>query len=144
MRKTIALMALLSAGVCCGWAQERVDAESKVLALERLWGSAVQLRDIKALDSIFDDAMVYVDIDGKLMTKAEVLADTKELSPVDVVMQSSAARSQGRVVMVTGVMRLRGVDQGRPYQRYARFLDTWLDKGDHWVCISSVTTPVRK
>ena len=38
-------------------AQEN-EAESKVMALEQLWGSAVQMHDIKALDSIFEDSMI--------------------------------------------------------------------------------------
>jgi len=40
------------------------DAASKVLALERLWGQGAHLRDVKALDSIFDEGLVNVDIDG--------------------------------------------------------------------------------
>lgn len=133
--------------LCLGtWAhaQERGEAESKVLALERLWGAAAQLRDIKALESIFDDSLVYVHIDGRLMTKADVLADTRALSPVDIVVQSSAARSHGNVVIVTGVMQLKGIENGKPYQQYGRFLDTWVEKDNRWVCISSMTTPIRK
>jgi ketosteroid isomerase-like protein len=144
MRRTMALLALVCMGACCARAQERADAESKVLALERLWGAAAQLRDIKALDSIFDEGLVYVDIDGRLMTKAEVLADTKAVSAVEIVLQSSAAHSHGKVVMVTGVMRLRGVEKGKPYERYGRFLDTWVNKGDQWVCLASMSTPVKK
>lgn len=145
MRRTIVLLMLAwVAGRGWGWAQERVDAESKVLALERLWGAAAQLRDVKALESIFDDGLVYVHVDGRLMTKAEVLADTKQVSAVEIVLESSAVHWHGKVVMVTGVMRLRGVESGRSYERHARFLDTWLNKGDHWVCLASMTTPVKK
>jgi ketosteroid isomerase-like protein len=128
----------------CAWAQERADIESKVLALERLWGAAAQMKDTKALDSIFDGGLVYVDIDGKLMTKAEVLADTHRLSPVEILLESSAVHSHGKVVMVTGLMRLRGVANGKPYERHGRFLDTWIDKGDHWACLASMSTPVKK
>jgi ketosteroid isomerase-like protein len=144
MKRTRALLIFLccSAGVIR--AQERFDAESKVLALERLWGAAAQLRDVKALETIFDESMVYVDIDGKLMTKAQVLAETTAASAVDIVVQSSAAHSQGNVVIVTGVMQLRGMERGKPYLRHGRFLDTWIDKGDHWACVSSMTTAMRK
>ena len=112
------------------------------MALERLWGAAAQLRDIKALESIFDDQMTYVHIDGRLMTKAEVLADTRAVSAVEIVVDSSVAHSHGNVVIVTGILHLKGVEAGKPYLRYGRYVDTWLPKANHWVCISSMTTPV--
>ena|SRR5579864_1096204 len=126
------------------WSQSRPEAESKVLALERLWGEAAQFRDIRALDSIFDDALTYVHIDGRLMTKDEVLQDTKATSPVQIVVDSSVARSHGNVVIVTGILHLSGEESGKPYLRYGRYLDTWVAKGDHWVCVSSMTTPIKK
>jgi ketosteroid isomerase-like protein len=120
------------------------EAESKVMALERLWGAAVQMHDIKALDSIFDDSMIYVAIDGRLMTKSQVLADTRATTPVDVVVRSSVAHLHGNVVIVTGLMQLKGAEGGKPYIRYGRFMDTWMNKGDRWVCVSSMSTPVPK
>ena len=50
----------------------------------------------------------------------------------------------GNIVIVTGLMQLKGVDAGKPYLRCARFVDTWMNKGDRWVCISSMPAPVRK
>ena len=124
--------------------QRPVDAESKVLALERLWGEAAQFRDIKALESIFDKSLVYVHIDDRLMTKAEVLADTQAASSVEIVVQSSIAHAHGNTVIVTGVLRLKGVERGKPYLRYGRFVDTWLYKEGHWVCVASMTTPMQR
>lgn len=144
MKKPLALFVLIYLWASPVHAQASSDAESKVLALERLWGQAAQFRDIKALDSIFDDSMIYVHIDGRLMTKAQVLADTKAVSAVEIVVDSSVARSHGNVVIVTGVLHLRGVEAGKLYLRYGRYLDTWLPKGDHWVCVSSMTTPMRR
>jgi len=123
--------------------QARGDAESKVLALERLWGAAAQLRDIKALESIFDNSLVYVDIDGRLMSKSDVLADTKTASPVEIVVESEVARAHEHAVIVTGIMRLRGIENGKPYLRHGRFVDTWLLKSGQWMCVSSVTAATR-
>ena len=110
MKTSIAVLILMCLGTLPGSAQSHNEAESKVLALERLWGAAAQMRDIKALDSIFDDSMTYVHIDGRLMTKAEVLADTSATSAVEIVVDSSVARSHGGVVIVTGILHLKGVD----------------------------------
>jgi len=144
MRTTIALLTLFCWGTLAAAAQSRTDAESKVVALEILWGEAAQFRDIKALDSIFDDHLSYVHVDGRLMTKLEVLADTRAVNAVNIVLESSVAHSHGNVVIVTGILHLKGVESGKPYLRYARYLDTWLPQGDQWVCVSSMTTPIRR
>ncbi|MGH9496112.1 MAG: nuclear transport factor 2 family protein [Candidatus Sulfotelmatobacter sp.] len=144
-RKASACLSLLiGLALATASAQGNNEAESKVMALERLWGSAVQLRDTQALGSIFDDSLIYVTIGGKLMTKTQVLADTRSANPVDVVVQSSVARLHGNIVIVTGLMQLKGVEDGKPYLRYARFMDTWMNKDNRWVCISSMSAPFRK
>ena len=143
MNRTIWLAALVCLGVCSAEAQRAIDAESKVLALERLWGEAAQLRDIKALESIFDDSLVYVHIDGRVMTKAEVLEDTRVASAVIIVVESQTAHLHGSTVIVSGVLRLKGTEGGKPYLRHGRFVDTWLYKEGHWVCVSSMSTPMQ-
>ena len=131
-------------GTWSAHAQAPVDTDSRVLALERLWGQAAQFRDIKALESIFDKSLVYVHIDGRLMTKAEVLEDTRMASSVDIVVESSMARSHGNTVIVAGILRLKGVEGGKPYLRRGRFVDTWLYEEGHWMCVSSMTTPMQR
>jgi Domain of unknown function (DUF4440) len=148
MRKAIrvAMLAVLLAGealTTAGQSAADSDAASKVLALERLWGQAAHLRDIKALDSIFDEGMVNLDISGRLMTKAQTQADTLTTVPVEIVLESTGARVHGGVVIVTGVLQLKGLDHGKPYLRRGRFVDTWLYKNEHWVCIGSETTAVE-
>ena len=140
---------LLRILLICMWslpvhAQSRNEAESKVLALERLWGQAAQVRDIRALESIFDDSLAYVHIDGRLMTKDQVLEDTKTASAVAIVVDSSAAHAHGNVVIVTGILHLKGIQAGKPYSQSGRYLDTWMARGEGWVCVSSMTTPMRR
>jgi ketosteroid isomerase-like protein len=134
-------------GTCLGaqpaQAQDPVDAESKVRALERLWAEAAQFRDVKALQSIFDDSLVYVHIDGRLMTKAQVLADTRAAHVVDIVVESSTARAHGNTVIVSGVLQLKGVERGEPYLRHGRFIDTWVNEEGHWQCVASMTTAMK-
>jgi hypothetical protein len=140
----ITLLVCLGTWVLAGQENPDGDAKSKVMALERLWGEAAQMRDTNALGSIFDDSLTYVHIDGRLMTRSEVLQDTKAASPVEIVVESAAARSHGNTVIVTGVMRLKGVEHRKPYLLYGRFVDTWLYKEGRWVCISSMTTHMMR
>ena len=52
-------------------------ARSNILALEHAWDQALQRQDVKALAAIFDNALLYVDYDGTVMTKTEYLARVK-------------------------------------------------------------------
>jgi hypothetical protein len=52
-------------------------ARSSVLALEYAWDQAQQRGDINALGAIFDNSLVFVDYDGKILTKPEYLARVK-------------------------------------------------------------------
>lgn len=140
----IAVAALIVASLAASLGHAQSGDESKVLALEMLWGQAAHLRDIRALESIFDDSLTYVHIDGRLMTKAQVLSDTKAVSPVTIIVDSSVAHSHGKVIIVTGVLHLKGLENGKPYLSYGRYLDTWLKEGEKWVCVSSMTTPMHR
>ena len=102
------------------------------------------MRDIRALASIFDDSLIYVHIDGRLMTKPQVLVDTQSLDPVDIVVDSSMAQTHGKFVIVTGILHLKGIENGKPYLKYGRYLDTWILTENHWVCVSSMTTLIKK
>lgn len=144
MRRILWLVIFLWCSSCMANPQPQFDAESKVLALERLWGEASQMRDVKALESLFDDSIAYVDVGGRLMTKTEILVDTKNSSPVNIVVEGNSAHSYGNAVIVTGILHLSGVDKGKAYLRHGRFLDTWIYRGNRWACISSMTTAIRR
>jgi hypothetical protein len=145
LRRVVCTAALvLSVGFTLAQNDRDDDAVSRVLALERLWAQAAQLRDIKALEAIFDDSLAYVDYDGRLLTKAEVLADTLVASPAQIVIESSLAHSHGGTVIVTGVLQLKSIEHGRPSLHRARFLDTWVNKAGRWVCLTSMTIPMEK
>jgi ketosteroid isomerase-like protein len=123
-------------------------AKSKVVALEQLWNQAYKSGDTKALDSILDEGIVLVNDDGSVQTKAEFLASVKESGAQPKAQQQQVAPESlnvhvfGAVAIATGVMRVKGVEGGKTYTRRERFVDTWLYKGGHWVCVGTDATPV--
>jgi len=133
----------------CSSAQDTDAAtKSKIVALEQLWNQAYKSGDIKVLDSLLDDAIVLVNDDGSVQTKAEFLASVKSSAS-----QASAQQQQvapetfnvqvfGNVAIATGVMRVKGVEGGKAYTRRERFVDTWLFKHGTWVCVGTDATPV--
>lgn len=134
------------------WAAAQSDSEagtkSKVIALEQLWNQAYKSGDIKALDSILDDAIVLVNDDGSVQTKAEFLTSVKASAPQSTAQQQQVAPESlsvhvfGPVAVATGVMHVKGMENGKSYSRRERFVDTWLLKRGNWVCVGTNATPV--
>ena len=134
------------------WLPAQSDSEastkSKIVALEKLWNQAYKSGDIKALDSILDDGIVLVNDDGSVQTKAEFLASVKSSAPQASAQQQQVApeafvvRVYGDVAVATGVMRVKGVEGGKAYNRRERFVDTWLYKHGSLVCVGTDATPV--
>ena len=70
------IIALISSVAIC--AQSAQDSDSaRVLALETLWNQAEVAKDAAALDHLFADDFIYVDIDGSLQNKADFLDGIK-------------------------------------------------------------------
>jgi ketosteroid isomerase-like protein len=134
----------------CVPAQTDADAKSKIVALEQLWNQAYKSGDTKALDSILDDAIVLVNDDGSVQTKAEFLTSVKlsnsqpNAQQQQVAPESLTVHMFGNVAIATGVMRVKGVEGGKSYSRRERFVDTWLKKGNNWVCVGTDATPVLR
>jgi ketosteroid isomerase-like protein len=121
------------------------DVESKIIAMEKAWNQAFKFRDTNAINAILDDDVVLVNDDGSLQSKAVFVAGIREAKPSEeqqVFPESLAVRVVGAVAIATGVFRTKGVEGGKPYLRRDRFIDTWINKGGTWVCVSASATPV--
>ena len=146
--KFIALsMALVCGTSLLAGAQENKDAavEGKIMALEKLWNQAYKSGDTKALDSILDNSIVLINDDGSIQTKKEFLSTVKATNAQEqqVAPEFLKVFVHGQVAVATGVMRVKGTEEGKPYSRRERFVDTWLNKGGKWVCIATDATPIR-
>jgi ketosteroid isomerase-like protein len=119
-------------------------AKSNILALENAWDQAQERGDAKALAALFDNALIFVDYDGKLLTKAEYLARVKsnDTHMVQIVAEQMSVQVFGNTAIVVGTYRVKGVENGNPYLRRGRFVDTWVLTGGHWICVAAATTPI--
>jgi ketosteroid isomerase-like protein len=128
---------------CNAQTASKPDAEgARILTLENAWNQAVQQKDAAALKMLLAPELVYVDYDGILYGKAEYLASVRapSLHPVRLVNEAMSVRIIGAVAVVSGVCRETGVKNGKPYAVRMRFTDTWLRRGDSWVCLASHST----
>lgn len=150
MRLNVILIILTTALAVSVSSQSEADAaaQSRIVALEQLWNQAYKSGDTKALNSILDEAIVLVNDDGSVQTKAEFLASVKSsmsqpnAQQQQVAPESLAVQVFGNVAIATGVMRVKGTENGKSYSRRERFVDTWLKKGGGWVCVGTNATPV--
>jgi ketosteroid isomerase-like protein len=137
---------LACTGTSAAYAQGDSDADvgAKVLAMQHIWSQAYVSKDPKALERILDDAFVNVDSDGILQTKAEVLAEVRTSTALQVMTESMVVHLHGNTAIVTGVVLIKGVDHGKPYALRIRFVDTWFDKNGQWVSIAGLVTRIEQ
>jgi ketosteroid isomerase-like protein len=116
--------------------------QTRILALENAWNQAEEHKDIKALETLLDTTLVYIDYDGSMMDKAQFMASVKApaLHPEQIVNESMSAHVYGDSAVVTGVYHEKGVNNGKPYVRRGRFTDTWVYQNGTWVCVASQST----
>jgi ketosteroid isomerase-like protein len=143
MRKWL-LLALFVAVILPAKAQQQEPSaeESRILALENAWNKAEEEKDVRALDMLLDDSLVYVDWDGSKMNKTQFIATIRapELHPAQIVNESQEAHVFGDSAIVTGIYREKGTNKGKPYLRRGRFTDTWIYRSGTWVCVASQST----
>ena len=143
MRILTAILLLLTAMATAAQTPAQPDAEqTKILALENAWNRAEETKDSKALETLLDSTLVYIDYDGTLMDKAQFIASVKQpaLHPEQIVNESMTAHLYAGSAVVTGVYREKGMNHGKPYLRRGRFTDTWVYRDNAWVCVASQST----
>jgi len=142
MRTLMVIALLAGVGSSAGYAQEDPDSDaaSKIIAMEHVWAQAYTVKDPRALARMLDDAFVCVASDGKLLTKAEVMADVKASTALQILTESMVVRLHGDTAIVTGTFRTKGLERGKPYARRERFVDTWLYRNGQWVSLTTMVT----
>jgi ketosteroid isomerase-like protein len=146
MRTRVLVQAVVCLASLGGWSQDAPgpEAASRIIALENAWSRAAESKDLKALDTLLDNGFVYVDPDGRLMTKADVLADVKASNVQQAVTEGMTAHLYGNVAIITGTVKIRGVENGKPLLRRGRFTDTWLYRSGAWACVASQETAILR
>lgn len=112
----------------------------RVLALENAWNEAESHKDGKALAALLAPTFVYTDADGAFEDKTQFLADIRSVTSSQIVNESMKAESYGDAIVVTGIYREQGTENGKPYQRRGRFTDTWVLRDGQWLCAASQET----
>ena len=151
MKRAGIVLLIVGAFSLSGFGEDDASAiKTKIAALEGLWNQAYKAADVKALDGILDDSIVLINDDGSMQSKAEFLASVKATTPQQAQQQQVAPESTTvhvfgpNTAVATGVMRVKGVENGKSYVRRERFIDTWILKDGRWVCVATDATPIQR
>lgn len=116
------------------------NVASKVRSLELLKFEAQRERNVAALDSLFDDGLMWVNAGGVLSTKAGYMASLRLSSNTQLRIESLNVKVLGQMAVVVGIYDESGVRNNRPYHQRCRFIDTWTLKRDKWMLIAATAT----
>jgi hypothetical protein len=122
------------------------ENEALLIALENGWNQAQLHHDSKALDGLVADTFISTDNDGTFMTKAQFLADNRDVSYAPSLMANSEERvfRYGNAAVVAGIYHAKGLNKSKPFDHYGRFTDTWVYLNGKWVCVASHTSALKK
>jgi ketosteroid isomerase-like protein len=98
------------------------------------------------LDALLDNALVWVNHDGSVQTKADYLAKirTGGPNPIQIAPESMTVRALGNTATVVGIYREKVIAGGQAYSLRYRFINTWAFQHGKWVCIAAAAAASAK
>jgi ketosteroid isomerase-like protein len=112
------------------------DDRLEVAALDTEFQAAVKHHDAATIDRIQHPAMVLVLGDGRVVTKADHLQAAREkkirYEIQDEVAGTQTVRVLGDTAVVTALLRLKGNNDGVPFDRRVWFSDTYVRTAEGW------------
>jgi uncharacterized protein (TIGR02246 family) len=119
--------------------------EAALKALEAKWDAASLKGDSAALATIFADTFISTSPEGKVRTKAELLAQVKS---GEVKFESSKADDMkvtlyGDAAVVNGRWKGKFVEKGKTVDTTERFTDTFVRQNGKWRCVASHASTLK-
>ncbi len=118
------------------------NAEPAIRALEHAWFEGQARNDNRALNQIFDNALVYIE-NGRSMTKGEYLTEVRSSGPSlqQVVLGPMTVHMFGNTAIVVGSYGEKSVKDGKTWLKRWRFVDTWVQKNTGWMLVAAASAP---
>jgi hypothetical protein len=142
--RVFACLALFAccAGLCFAQRSDDASTPSKILALERIWRvKSYGNKDLNALDVILDPGFINVDQQGRVLSKAELLARLQASQSLTCRIDRMDVRVHGNTAIVTAIYTSKRVVLGQLIVHHGRFVDTWLRSNRRWSVLASLSVP---
>jgi uncharacterized protein (TIGR02246 family) len=127
-------------------AQQATGATEKaVAALEEQWLKGQKTNDPALVAPLLADKYVYTSEDGKVMNKAQSLADAKATKYTSADYENVQVTVTGDTAIAIGGGRFKGTDSsGKPMDSHVRFTDTWVKMPDgKWQCVATHSSTIK-
>jgi ketosteroid isomerase-like protein len=116
-----------------------------IIDLDRKRMQAMADKDLKTLNELISDDLVYTHSSARLDTKASLIGNMESGSTVytSVVPSNVKAQDLGDTVVLTGSCRISVMSNGKPNSFGVRFTDVYANKGGKWQMVAwqSTRTP---
>jgi ketosteroid isomerase-like protein len=145
---TLAVFLSLAAGLSLSTkvAAQTANAEQALLQLERDWEQANAKNDLVALDRILASEFVNTDSDGRLATRAEVIARRKSGAVKFTAFTQDEYKVHlfGDTAVVTGRSTIKQIRDGKEYSGQERFTDVFVRRDGRWQAVATHSSRVGK
>jgi ketosteroid isomerase-like protein len=120
--------------------------DQALMDIEHAWAAAALKNDVAALGAILADNFWATSPEGKIIMRAQALADAKAnkltrsaVSDIKVVLINPTT------AIVTGVWSGAGANaKGMKFDTSERWTDVFVNQGGKWKCVTSQSTTVAK
>ena len=139
----VGLILLLSAAL--SQAQQAGGTEKAVAALEEQWLKSQKTNNPDLVAPLLADNFVTTSSDGKVASKAEMLAIVKATKYSSAEYSDVKVSVFGDTAIATGIEKLKGTDSsGKPLDANERWTDTWVKMpSGKWLCVASHQSPIK-
>jgi ketosteroid isomerase-like protein len=122
------------------------DTEKAILALENQWLKSQKTNNADLMAPLFADKFVSTGNDGKVMNKAESLADAKATKLTSAEYENVQVTVFGDTAIAVGGATEKGTDSaGKPLDIHDRFTDTWVKMpSGKWQCVATHVSSIKK
>jgi uncharacterized protein (TIGR02246 family) len=146
--RTWCVLGLLTlAGAVAVQAQQAAGTTEKaILALENQWLKSQKTNNPDLVAPLFADKFISTGSDGKVMNKADSIADAKATKLTFAEYEDVQVTVFGDTAIATGGAREKGTDSaGKPLDIHDRFTDTWVKMPDgKWQCVATHVSTIKK
>jgi ketosteroid isomerase-like protein len=119
----------------------------QLLYMEMEWADADQKGDLAWFErNLAENYSGISSRTGKLMTKADEIADIKNRKDVFTTVTASdmQVRVEGDTGVVTGIYHMKGRDEkGQPVDRRIRYTDVYVRRDGRWLVLAAQGTPMQ-
>lgn len=88
---------------------------------------------------MISDRFINTEFDGQVSDRAKFLADFRDptFRPDFMNIGNVQVNVYGNIAVVFGDYHTKGMHNGKPYEHFGRFTDTWIFLNGRWVCVAS-------